>query len=62
MKTKFLIRLKSGLIFTSLTKPKETEHSISFNDKFGLYKSFPLDQKESVEEVEDDDGRNNKNN
>ena len=60
MSTKFLIRLKNGLIFTSIEKPEETAHSISFNDKYGLYKSFPIEQKESVEEVEDDDGKHNK--
>lgn len=54
MSTKFLIRLKNGLIFTSLEKPEETAHSISFKDKFGLYKSFPIEQKVSVEEVEAD--------
>ena len=60
MSTKFLIRLKNGLIFTSMQKPEETTHSISFNDKYGLYKSFPIEQKDSVEEVEDDDDKHNK--
>ena len=61
MTTKFLIRLKNGLIFTSLEKPEESVNSISFNDKFGLYKSFPIEQKESVEEVDVEDEHKKRN-
>jgi len=51
-KTKFLIRLNNGLMFTSYEKPVDDGISISFTDRKGLFKSYPKEEyKPSVEEV-----------
>lgn len=51
-KTKFLIRLNNGLVFTSYDKPIDDGISISFIDRKGLFKSYPKEEyKPSVEEV-----------
>jgi hypothetical protein len=50
--TKFIIKLNSGLIFTSLEKPFDDGYSVSFIDKRGLFKSFSkAEYSPSVEEV-----------
>lgn len=51
-RTKFIIRLNSGLVFTSFKKPVNDGNSISFVDRNGLFKSFNIDEhKPTVEEV-----------
>jgi hypothetical protein len=51
-KTKFLIFLNNGLVFTSFEKPKDDGITISFYDKKGLFKSYPKEEYQPrVEEV-----------
>lgn len=51
-KTKFLIKLNNGLVFTSFTKPADDGLSVSFNDKYNLFRSFPKEKFEpEIEEV-----------
>jgi hypothetical protein len=51
-KTKFIIKLNNGLLFTSYSKPVDDGLSISFCDKFNLFRSFPKEKFEpEIEEV-----------
>jgi len=51
-RNKFIIKLNNGMIFTSYSKPVDDGINISFDDKFGLFKSFPKFKYEpEIEEV-----------